>query len=81
MERLLLGDPNMYQRFFSARSARAARAATVALVAGLAVVETLIVFVAFFGGALALGKGGVQNPAHVIVFAAFHLVLLCHKRG
>lgn len=69
---LLLGDPNMYQRFFSARSARAATAATIALVAALAVVESLIVFVAFFGSALAPARGGLENPAHVIVFAAFH---------
>ncbi len=69
---LLLGDPNMYQRFFAARSARAATVATFSLVAGLAVVETLIIGVAFFGHALSAERGGLMNPAHVIVFAAFH---------
>ena len=47
---LLLGEANMYQKFFSARDERAARNAVIGWIAGTIVVETLIVSIGVFGG-------------------------------
>jgi SSS family solute:Na+ symporter len=46
---LLLGEGNMYQKFFSARDERAARRAVVGWIAGTILVETLIVAIGVFG--------------------------------
>jgi SSS family solute:Na+ symporter/sodium/proline symporter len=46
---LLMGEANMYQKFFSARDESAARRAVVAWIVGTIVVETLIVAVGVFG--------------------------------
>jgi SSS family solute:Na+ symporter/sodium/proline symporter len=48
---LLLGEANMYQKFFSARDERAARLAVVGWIAGTLVVESLIVSIGVFGSA------------------------------
>ena len=54
---LLLGEANMYQKFFSARDERAARLAVVGWIAGTIVVETLIDSTGIFGS-LAIGRAG-----------------------
>jgi solute:Na+ symporter, SSS family len=48
---LLLGEANMYQKFFSARDEGAARRAVVGWIAGTMLVETLIVSIGVFGSA------------------------------
>jgi SSS family solute:Na+ symporter/sodium/proline symporter len=49
---LLLGEANMYQKFFSARDERAARRAVLGWIAGTIAVEALIVSVGVFGSAV-----------------------------
>lgn len=55
---LLLGEANMYQKFFSARDERAARLAVVGWIAGTIVVETLIDSTGIFGS---LSVGGLDE--------------------
>ena len=55
---LLLGEANMYQKFFSARDERAARLAVVGWIAGTIVVETLIEATGIFGS---LAVGGLDT--------------------
>ncbi len=69
---LVLGDANMYQRFFSARSAGIARKATLFTLIGVAIVEVLIIAIAWFGTALAWRNPGLTIPGHIIPFAAVH---------
>ena len=57
---LLLGEANMYQKFFSARDERAARLAVVGWIAGTIVVETLIDSTGIFGS---LVVGGLDTAA------------------
>jgi SSS family solute:Na+ symporter/sodium/proline symporter len=54
---LLLGEANMYQKFFSARDERAARRAVVGWIAGTMLVETLIVCIGVFGSTSMPGLG------------------------
>jgi SSS family solute:Na+ symporter/sodium/proline symporter len=54
---LLLGEANMYQKFFSARDERAARRAVVGWIAGTLFVETLIVSIGVFGSLVVPGLG------------------------
>ncbi len=68
---LILGDANMYQRFFSARDSGGARRATLYLIGGLIVLEFGIIALAFLGRAL---LPALDNPAHVIVEVAFEVV-------
>lgn len=65
---LVLGDANMYQRFFSARDEGTARKATVWLVFGVAVVEVMIILNAFFASGL---HPNLENPGHILLNAAF----------
>ena len=48
---LLMGEANMYQKFFSAKDERAARLSVVGWIVGTILVETLIVAVGVFGSA------------------------------
>ena len=57
---LLMGEANMYQKFFSARDEGAARRAVVAWILGTILVETLIVSVGMFGSAV---LPGLDTPA------------------
>src|SRR5262249_52386786 len=66
---LLLGEANMYQKFFSARDERAARRAVVGWIAGTIVVETLIVSVGVFGSALVPDLDVAQSETIVIKIA------------
>ncbi len=65
---LLLGDANMYQRFFSARDAGGARRAVLWLLVGILLLEAAIIALAILGRAL---LPDLANPAHVIVETAF----------
>ncbi len=64
---LILGDANMYQRFFSARSERSARWAIPLFFVGVALVEFLIIGSAWAGSAL---LPDLPNPGAVIPAAA-----------
>jgi len=70
---LMLGDANMYQRFFSARSPAAARTSAIGMLVGVALLECAIIAVAVVGAGL-VGQGVVEapaNPAHIVVHLAF----------
>ncbi|MEQ8768795.1 MAG: sodium:solute symporter family protein [Planctomycetota bacterium] len=70
---LLLGDANMYQRFFSAKTVGSARSSAMALLVGVLVLECAIIFVALLGSSL-VHQGKLiepRNPAHIVVFVAF----------
>mgnify|MGYP001163958751 FL=1 len=63
---LLLGEANMYQKFFSARDERAARLAVVAWVLGTIVVETLIDSTGVLASVAMPGLSEVQSEEIVI---------------
>jgi SSS family solute:Na+ symporter/sodium/proline symporter len=63
---LLLGEANMYQKFFSAKSERAARNAVVGWIIGTIVVETLIDSVGVFGSVVLPGLTTGQSEAVVV---------------
>lgn len=73
---LLLGEANMYQKFFSARDERAARSAVVAWIFGTIVVEALIVAVGVFGSAALVGLDRAQSETIVIRVALEALPLV-----
>ena len=60
---LLLGEANMYQKFFSARDERAARTAVLGWIAGTILVETLIVSIGVFGSVVVPGLGTQDSEA------------------
>lgn len=64
---LVLGDANMYQRFFSARDPATAAKAVRWLAVGVLVMEAAIIGSAWIGSAL---TGPLDNPGHVLVFVA-----------
>jgi len=64
---LVLGDANMYQRFFSARDPAAASRAVKVLALGVLLVETAIIGSAWVGSAL---TGPLDNPGHVLAIVA-----------
>lgn len=63
---LLLGEANMYQKFFSARDERAARNAVVGWIGGTILVETLIVAVGVFGSVTIPGLSTGDSEAIVM---------------
>lgn len=63
---LLLGEANMYQKFFSAKSERAAKLAVVGWIVGTIVVETLIDSVGVFGSVVQPGLTTDQSEAIVV---------------
>lgn len=65
---LLLGESNMYQRFFSARDERAARSSVLGWISGTIFVETLIVVLAIIGSSIFLDI----NPESVILHSVRH---------
>ncbi len=70
---LLLGDANMYQRFFSAKDAATARRSALGMFCGVLLLELAIIALALAGGAL-VQTGQISapdNPGHVIVHLAF----------
>ncbi len=70
---LILGDANMYQRFFSAKTPETARRSAAGMFFGVLILDWLIIGVALCGVALvATGKmSAPENPAHGIVHIAF----------
>lgn len=70
---LLMGEANMYQKFFSARDERAARVAVVGWIVGTIIVESLIVSVGVFGSAIVPGLSTGESEAIVIRVAATQL--------
>jgi len=73
---LLLGEANMYQKFFSARDERAARNAVVGWIAGTILVETLIVSVGVFGSVIVPGLSETDSEAIVMRVAVEQLPLV-----
>lgn len=67
---LVLGDANMYQRFFSARTEGMARRATIWLLIGVAYMELMIIFTAWVASALEWQDGQLVRPARVIAYVA-----------
>jgi solute:Na+ symporter, SSS family len=67
---LVLGDANMYQRFFSARNEGMARRATIWLLVGVAYMEMMIIFTAWVASALEWQDGKLERPARVIAYVA-----------
>jgi solute:Na+ symporter, SSS family len=63
---LLLGEANMYQKFFSAKDERAARLAVLGWIVGTIVVETLIDSVGVFGSVVQPGLGHSESEAIVV---------------
>lgn len=80
---LLMGEANMYQKFFSARDERAARWAVVGWIVGTIVVETLIDSVGVFGSLQVAGLDTAGSEAIVVRVAtdvlpvALGLLLVC----
>ncbi len=80
---LLLGEANMYQKFFSARDERAARLAVVGWIVGTIVVETLIDSIGIFGSVSILGLTTAESEEIVVRVAtetlppALGLLLVC----
>jgi SSS family solute:Na+ symporter len=63
---LLLGEANMYQKFFSAKNERAARLAVVGWIVGTVIVETLIDSVGVLGSVVIPGLNTGESEAIVI---------------
>ena len=66
---LLLGEANMYQKFFSARDENAARRAVVGWIAGTIIVESLIVAVGVLGSSVVPGLSTEQSETIVVRIA------------
>jgi SSS family transporter len=67
---LILGDANMYQRFFSARNEGMARRATVWLLFGVAYMELMIIVAAWVASALEWQGGNLETPGRVLAYVA-----------
>jgi SSS family solute:Na+ symporter/sodium/proline symporter len=67
---LVLGDANMYQRFFSARNEGMARRATIWLFVGVAYMELMIIFTAWASSAVEWQGGKLEQPGRVIAYVA-----------
>lgn len=70
---LLLGDPQIYQKLFSAKDQREARKAVIGWVVATIVVEVLVVWLAVEAALLNYGKLGapeIAHPAQTILHAA-----------
>lgn len=63
---LLMGEANMYQKFFSAKSEGAARRAVIGWIAGTILIETLIIAVGVFGSVVIPGLSEADSEAIVI---------------
>jgi SSS family solute:Na+ symporter/sodium/proline symporter len=63
---LLMGEANMYQKFFSAKDERSARVAVIGWIIGTIVIETLIIAVGVFGSVVIPGLSAADSEAIVI---------------
>ncbi|MFT5284618.1 MAG: SSS family solute:Na+ symporter [Planctomycetota bacterium] len=71
---MLIGDANMYQRFFSAKTPADAKKSAAYMLIGVLFLECAIIAVAVLGKAL-VAQGQLtepENPAHIIVHMAFN---------
>jgi SSS family solute:Na+ symporter len=66
---LLLGEANMYQKFFSARDERAARLAVIGWIVGTIALETLIDSIGIFGS-IVMPRLGVEQSEGIVVRVA-----------
>ena len=66
---LLLGEANMYQKFFSARDERAARLSVGGWIVGTIVVETMIIALGLLGSVQVPGLGVVDSEGIVVRLA------------
>jgi SSS family solute:Na+ symporter/sodium/proline symporter len=73
---LLMGEANMYQKFFSAKDERAARLAVVGWIVGTIVLETLIDSVGIFGSVVQPGLGTSESEAIVVRVALTSLPMV-----
>ncbi|MBT3589776.1 MAG: sodium:solute symporter family protein [Candidatus Marinimicrobia bacterium] len=64
---LVLGDANMYQRFFASKDAKGAKKATTVLVVVIAIIEILIIASAWVSSSLI---PDAVNGRHVLIYAA-----------
>ncbi len=71
---LIMGDANMYQRFFSSKSAGGARRAVIGMFFGVLLMEIMIISLAGLGAHLVrTGEMTVPESAgHIIIHTAFH---------
>ncbi len=67
---LVLGDANMYQRFFSARTEGMAYRATIWFLGGVFLMELLIILTALAGSALEWQGGELERPGRVLAYVA-----------
>ena len=80
---LLMGEANMYQKFFSAKDEGAARRAVVGWIAGTILIETLIIAVGVFGSVVIPGLAEGDSEGIVILVAGqvlppiLGILLLC----
>ena len=70
---LVLGDANMYQRFFACRDARGARQATTILVFAVLAIELLIIAAAWVSSSLI---PEAANGRHVLIYASVQFLPL-----
>ncbi len=68
---LVLGDANMYQRFFASKDAKGAKSATTILVVAVAVIELLIIASAWVSSSMI---PDAVNGRHVLIYAAHQLL-------
>ena len=66
---LLLGEANMYQKFFSARDERAARVAVIGWIIGTIILETLIDSIGILGSLSIVGLTTVESEEIVVRIA------------
>lgn len=69
---LLLGEPSMYQKFFSAKDEKTARRAVVGWIIGIIIVDVLIVTVAILGRVKFPNLGAEGHAERVILDVARH---------
>ena len=73
---LLMGEANMYQKFFSAKDERAAKVAVIGWIVGTIVVETLIDSVGVFGSVVQPGLDARESETIIVLVALKSLPLL-----
>jgi SSS family solute:Na+ symporter/sodium/proline symporter len=73
---LLMGEANMYQKFFSAKDERAARNAVIGWIVGTIIVETLIDSVGVFGSVVLPGLGQQESETIVVLVALQSLPMI-----
>ncbi|MFQ6613942.1 MAG: sodium:solute symporter [Fidelibacterota bacterium] len=68
---LVLGDANMYQRFFASKNARGAKSATKILVVAVALIELLVIASAWVSSSMI---PDATNGKHVLIFASHRIL-------